>query len=280
MLPTKGDHATQRRMTDPNHSIQIFDSHCHLDDRSYDRDRRQVLEGARRAGVTKVMTVGVDLQSSRKAVRLAEQFDGCFAAIGVHPHDAKECSEDVLSQLEGLAQHPGVHAWGEIGLDFNRMYSPQPVQEQWFIRQLLLARKVDLPMIFHERDSEGRLVKLLAEHGGPALQGVVHCFSGSPADLEAVLRLGLHVGITGIVTLKERGAGLREMVRRIPAGRILVETDGPYLTPSPEKNRTRRNEPAFVRSVLFKLAEVRGDDPEVLAQTVWENTHRLFRIPL
>lgn len=267
-------------MMDENHGMQIFDSHCHLDDRSYDKDRHQVLERARRAGVTKVMTVGIGLQSSRKALHFSKQFEGCYAAVGVHPHDAKDCSETVLTQLEQMARHPGVHAWGEIGLDFNRMYSPRPVQEQWFIRQLELARKLDLPLIFHERDSGGRLNELIAAHGGAGIQGVVHCFSGSPEDLTATLGCGLYVGITGILTLKERGAGLREMVRGIPADRILVETDGPYLTPAPEKNRTRRNEPAFVRSVLRKLAEIRGDHPEDLARTVWENTHRLFRIPL
>ena len=257
-----------------------FDSHCHLDDRSYDRDRREVLDRARQAGVSKVMAVGVDLQSSQKAVHLTEQFNGCYAAVGVHPHDAKDCSEDTLAQLERLARRPGVKAWGEIGLDFNRMYSPQPMQEQWFVRQLQLAQKLDLPIIFHERDSGGRLIQLIAEHGGPGLQGVVHCFSGSPADLAATLDCGLHVGITGILTLKERGAGLREMVRSIPADRILVETDGPYLTPTPEKNRVRRNEPAYVRTVLRKLAEVRGEPPDELSRTTWENTHRLFRIPL
>ncbi len=267
-------------MIDANHAMRIFDSHCHLDDRSYDKDRQQVLQRALQAGVAKVMVVGVDLHSSRKAVHITEQYAGCYAAVGVHPHDAKDCGEDVLAQLESLAQHPGVHAWGEIGLDFNRMYSPRPVQEQWFIRQLQVARKLDLPLIFHERDSRGRLTELIAEHGGSDLRGVVHCFSGSRTDLEATLNCGLHVGITGILTLKERGAGLREMVPAIPANRILVETDGPYLAPAPEKNRTRRNEPAFVRSVLHKLAEVRGDPPDELARTVWETTHRLFRIPL
>ncbi len=265
-------------MTATSDAIQVFDSHCHLDDRSYDRDRQQVLQRARQAGVTKVMSVGVDLQSSRKAVRMAEQLDGCHAAIGMHPHDAKECSDEVLEQLKTLARQPGVHAWGEIGLDFNRMYSPRPVQEKWFIRQLQLARSLDLPLIFHERDSQGRLVQLIDAHGGSGLQGVVHCFSGSRTDLAAVLERGLYVGITGILTLKQRGAELREMVCSVPADRILVETDCPYLTPAPEKNRTRRNEPAFVRSVLNKLAEVRGDNPQDLARTVWENTHRLFRI--
>lgn len=266
-------------MSGDHHTLSIFDSHCHLDDRSYDKDRRQVLNRAQQSGVKRVMVVGVDLHSSRKAVQLAESFDGCYASVGIHPHDAKDCSDQVLDQLEELARHPGVFAWGEIGLDFNRMYSPRPIQEQWFIRQLQLARRLDFPLIFHERDSKGRLIELIDAHGGSNLQGVVHCFSGRRKDLEAILDRGLHVGITGILTLKERGAGLREMVQGIPADRILVETDGPYLTPAPEKNRTRRNEPAFVRSVLRKLAEVRGDDPDFLAQTVWENTHRLFRIP-
>ena len=261
-------------------ALEIFDSHCHLDDRSYDKDRPKVLSRALQAGVKKVMVVGVDLQSSRKAVRLAESHDECYGAVGVHPHDAKDCSETTLLKLEHLARQPGVYAWGEIGLDFNRMYSPRPVQEKWLVRQLQLAQRLELPLIFHERDSDGRFIQLVTEHSPPNLQGVVHCFSGSRKDLDAVLECGLHVGITGILTLKERGAELREMVCSIPAERLLVETDGPYLTPTPERNRFRRNEPAFVRTVLLKLAEVRGDNPEDLSRTIWKNTHRLFQIPM
>jgi len=158
------------------------------------------------------------------------------------------------------------------------MYSPRHDQEKWFGRQLEIAGQRNLPMIFHERDSNGRFLEMLQINCGPVVNGVVHCFSGTREELRNYLDLGLHIGITGIITMKSRGAQLREMVPEIPADRLLVETDAPYLTPSPERNRHRRNEPAFVKSVLLKLAEVRQENPAELAQKVWENTCRLYNI--
>jgi len=156
------------------------------------------------------------------------------------------------------------------------MYSPRQDQEKWFEKQLEIAYELDLPLIFHERDSNGRFLEILKNHKSNAMKGVVHCFSGNQNELDQYLALGLHIGITGIITMKSRGAQLREMATGIPADRLLIETDAPYLTPSPEQNRHRRNEPAFVKSVLLKLAEVRGEDPAELAQIVWENTCRLY----
>jgi TatD DNase family protein len=158
------------------------------------------------------------------------------------------------------------------------MYSPREDQEKWFRRQLEIAGQLNLPMIFHERDSNGRFFEMLKNNTYKNIDGVVHCFSGTPEELNHYLDLGLHIGITGIITIKSRGVQLREMAALIPADRLLVETDAPYLTPTPERNRHRRNEPAFVKSVLLKLAEVRGEDPEELARVVWENTCRLYRI--
>jgi len=258
--------------------MKIFDSHCHLDDRSYEEDRSAVMENAKKADVHAVMTVGVDLETARKAVTLTEAYPNCYASVGVHPHDAKDCSEAVLTELQQLAEHPKVVAWGETGLDYNRMYSPQEDQEKWFLRQVEIARKRDLPMIFHERDSQGRFFELLSTAAAPGLAGVVHCFSGTESDLAAYLEFGLYIGITGILTHKKRGRSLRGMVKTIPSERLLVETDAPYLTPTPERNRHRRNEPAFVRTVLLRLAEVRGEDPESLAASIWDNTCRLYRI--
>jgi TatD DNase family protein len=258
--------------------MRIFDSHCHLDDAVFDGDRAAVLLRAHAAGVRAMLVAGISLASSLKAVRLAEKEAGVYAAVGVHPHDVKHCSTAQLSELRRLAGRPAVHAWGEIGLDFNRMYSPRSDQEHWFLRQLEMADALDLPLIFHERDSGGRFLTLLQSRPRPARRGVVHCFSGSDDELDAYLSVGLHIGITGILTLQGRGAALRRMVTRIPLQRLLVETDAPYLTPAPEKNRTRRNEPAFVKSTLLCLAEVRGEAPEVLAAAVWENTCRLFGV--
>lgn len=258
--------------------MRLFDSHCHLDDRTYAKDLDKVLSRAETAGVKAVMVVGIDENASRKAIGLARSHTRVFASVGVHPHDAKSCSEKVLDRLKTLTANPGVKAWGETGLDFNRMFSPRDIQEHWFIRQVAVARELDLPLIFHERDSNGRFMEILRAHGGKDLTGVVHCFSGTREELEDYLDLGLHIGITGVLTVKGRGADLRDMVGSIPADRLLVETDAPYLTPVPERNKHRRNEPAFVKSTFLKLAEIRGDDPETLSETIWQNTCRLYRI--
>jgi len=198
--------------------------------------------------------------------------------VGVHPHDAEQCSQATLSHLRTLAESPSVRAWGEMGLDFNRMYSPPNDQEKWLHSQIEIARELQLPMIFHERDSNGRFLEILKSYSEAGLKGVVHCFSGNDTELDQYLSLGLHIGITGIVTLETRGRRLRRLASRIPANRLLVETDAPYLTPAPQKNKTRRNEPAFVRFVLLKLAEVRQEDPEMLADTIWDNTCRLYGV--
>jgi len=258
--------------------MDIFDSHCHLDDKSYRRDLENTLDRARRAGVTRMMTIGINKRTSAIAVALAQSHRGIYASVGVHPHDVKNCDEAILQDLVGLADNKAVRAWGEIGLDFNRMYSPREDQERWFRRQLEIAGQLDLPMIFHERDSNGRFLEMLIKHAPRNIEGVVHCFSGTRDELNKYIDLGLHIGITGIITIQSRGARLREQVPAIPAERLLVETDAPYLTPAPEKNHTRRNEPAFVKSVLLKLAAVRRDDPAELARIVWENTCRLYNI--
>jgi TatD DNase family protein len=259
--------------------MEIFDSHCHLDDRGFDKDLDDVIQRARKADVKAMMAVGIDAPTSRKAVSIANRYDGLIASVGVHPHDAKGCSDDILNDLKLLASDSKVRAWGETGLDYNRMFSPRQDQEHWFVRQLELGLELKLPMIFHERDSRGRFLEILRANWDPGRKGVVHCFSGSASELEAYLDLDLYIGITGILTVKTRGAALRELVENMPADRMLVETDAPYLTPTPERNKFRRNEPAFVRTVLLKLASVRQEDPEALAKKIWDNTCRLFGHP-
>ena len=258
--------------------MRLFDSHCHLDDRIFQKDFENVMQRAAEAGVKAAMIVGIGLDSSKKAVAIAKLKEGFYASTGVHPHDAKSCSEKTIKELAELAEDPNVRAWGEIGLDFNRMYSTKAVQEKWFIRQLETADSLDLPVIFHERDSNGRFLELLKAYANHERRGVVHCFSGSRDELGEYLDMGLYIGITGILTIKKRGAYLRDIAKEIPTGRILVETDAPYLTPAPHKNRTRRNEPAFVRSVLLKLAEIRKDDSALLAEKIWNNTCRLYGV--
>jgi len=258
--------------------MKLFDSHCHLDDRSYKKDLDAVLERARSAGVDKIMTIGFTRRTSEIGVAIAETRDGVYATVGVHPHDAKDGSETALDALRRLTHHSKVKAWGEVGLDFNRMFSPREEQEKWFIRQLEVSEELDLPVVLHERDSKGRFAELLKAHFRPGRKGVVHCFSGTREELETYLNMGLSIGITGIVTVKGRGAPLREMIPSIPLDRIVIETDGPYLVPAPQRNKHRRNEPAFVQAVLLKLAEVLDKAPEDIARQTYENTCRLYNI--
>jgi TatD DNase family protein len=258
--------------------MKLFDSHCHLDDRIYNSDIQEVVKRMHDAGVTAAMIVGTTRRRSIKAVSLAESLPGLYASVGIHPHDAKDCNEATLETLKKLAKNSRVRAWGEIGLDFNRMFSPRDIQEKWLVRQLEMASELDLPVIFHERDSNGRLIEILKTYFKNGKNGVIHCFGGNDTELKQYLDLGLYIGITGIITIKVRGADLRKLVPSIPVERILVETDAPYLTPAPEKNHTRRNEPAFVRTVLLKLAKIREEDPEQLSAKVWDNTCSLYGI--
>ncbi len=258
--------------------MKLFDSHCHLDDKAFDKDLADVICRMHEAGVASAMTIGTTFDRCVKGVNIAETTPGVYAAVGIHPHDAKSCDEAVLTTLVDLAASPRVRAWGEIGLDFNRMYSPRDVQEKWLLRQLEISETLNLPAIFHERDSGGRLIDILKTHFKSGRAGVVHCFSGTEDELKQYLDLGLFIGITGILTIKGRGAALRKMAPAIPMDRILIETDAPYLIPTPERNHARRNEPAFVRSVLLKLSEVRRQDPVLLSETLWNNTCRLYRV--
>jgi TatD DNase family protein len=258
--------------------MKLFDSHCHLDDTVFQPDFEQVLQRAAKACVKRMMIAGIDRHTSARAVELAQSFPEVYASVGVHPHDAQSCSEKTLNELSSLARHPKVMGWGEIGLDFNRMYSPQKDQEHWFVRQLEIAEQLDLPLIFHERDSQGRFLEILEATPSARRRAVVHCFSGSEAELGRYLEMGFFIGITGIVTIAKRGKALRDMLPSIPKNRLLIETDAPYLTPTPQRNKHRRNEPAFVRQVLTKVAEVLDQDLQSLAQQVWTNTCTLFRI--
>ena len=258
--------------------MKLFDSHCHLDDPVYDKDFDAVLARAKENDVTAMMIAGVNPPSVEKAVDLARRHPALYAAVGVHPHDAKNCSDADLKALGNLTADSNVRAWGEIGLDFNRMYSPVKDQEYWFLRQLEMADELRLPVIFHERDTDGRLLAMLEAHPNSTRTGVIHCFSGTRSEMEQYVSLGFHIGITGILTIQKRGEDLRRLAPHIPGDRILIETDAPYLTPAPQKNKTRRNEPSFVKSVLLKLAKVREEDPEILAERIYRNTCRLYRM--
>jgi len=244
--------------------IGLVDSHCHLDARRFDADREAVIARATESGVTQIVNPGVDLQSSRSAVELAQQHECMYAAVGIHPHDAKALDEDALAELRRLAASPRTVAIGEIGLDYYRDLSPRDVQRRAFEAQLELAAELGLPVIVHDRDAHDDVLAILRDwHSShntvhSALDGrtgVVHSFSGDATLAERVLELGFFIGVSGPVTYQNAGQ-LRKVVRAVPLERLLIETDAPYLTPHP--HRGRRNEPAYVRWVAEAVAETRN----------------------
>ena len=253
----------------------LFDSHAHLNDRQFRRDADDAVARAAAEGVERIICVGWDLASSRQATEAARRYGGVWAAVGVHPHDAKTLNEAVLAEIRELAREPKVVAIGEIGLDFYRDLSPRPVQEAAFRAQLGLAKELGLPVVIHDRDAGSDILRVIEEEGAPPAGGVMHCFSQDARYAHRALDLGFYIGIAGPVTFG-RSQALREVVRAVPEDRLLVETDAPYLTPEPYRGR-KRNEPAFVRFVAEKVAEIRGIAFEELARVTSANAVTLFK---
>ncbi len=227
---------------------------------------------ARGVGVTRMVVVGSDLADSERAVALASEFEGLTATVGVHPHEARTVDPTVLARLRELAGLPIVSAVGEIGLDYHYDLSPRPAQRAAFEAQLGLARALELPLVLHSREAAADTLSVLRAAGGP-LRGVVHCFPYGADVAEECLALGLHIGITGIVTFDKTGL-IQEVARRVPLERLLIETDSPYLAPRPK--RGQRNEPAYVVHVAAEIARLRGLDPAEVAAATTTNAERLF----
>lgn len=253
----------------------LFDTHTHLDSHKFDADRAEVLERARAAGVELMLVISTSEERARAAVALAETIDGVYAAIGVHPSDAVNWDEGMYRRLAELAAHPRVRAIGEIGLDYHWDY-PRDAQFRAFRDQIRLAREVGLPIIIHDREAHADVVRVLEEEGAAEVGGVMHSFSADWAIAERCLAMNFYIGLSGPVTYP-RNEVLREVARRVPLDRLLIETDCPYLPPQPM--RGKRNEPAFVRHVAELLAEVRGLTFQETAHNTTENGKRLFRIP-
>ncbi len=255
---------------------ELIDSHCHLDMDAYNEDLAALLVRARAAGVTRIITIGIDPHSSRQAVRLAREHAGIHATVGIHPHDAVRARENDFAELAALAGRPEVVGYGEIGLDYAKLHSPRQVQQQVFARQLDLARELDLPVIIHDRDAHDDTMKLLRATSPFAAGGVMHCFSGNIDLARQVLELGFHISIPGIVTFKN-SADLQEVVRWAPMDRIILETDAPFLAPVPF--RGKRNEPAYLVHTAAMVAELKGMPLAEVARQTTENTIALFRLP-
>ena len=256
-------------------SPSFVDSHAHLDFEDFNADRDAVLERAQNAGVELIINVGFDLDSSVKAVELADKYSFIFAAVGIHPHDAGRVPKNYLQKLEEMTRHPKVVAVGEIGLDFYRNRSPRPVQREVFRQQLLLAREINLPVIIHDREAHDEVMQILQDEGLPEAAGVMHCFSGDTVLARKVLELGLYISIAGPVTYKNNII-LGQVASMVPPGRLLMETDAPFLTPHPL--RGKRNEPANVVYTAEKIAALRGKTTNHIGSLCLENTRNLFGI--
>jgi TatD DNase family protein len=259
--------------------MQLVDIGANLTHEAFRSDLDAVLERAHDAGVDRMVITGADEAGSRAALDLARQHSDRFrATAGVHPHAAADASAGVIETLRGLAAHPLVVAIGEAGLDFNRDFSPRDVQEELFDRQLALAAETGLPVFAHQRDAHERFMEILRPWRERLSGIVVHCFTGTEDELEDYLAADCHVGVTGWICDERRGHHLREFVHRIPAERLMVETDAPYLLPRDldPKPRSRRNEPMYLPHVVETIARARGEDPEALASATTATARRFF----
>jgi TatD DNase family protein len=254
----------------------LIDSHAHIDDQKFDADREAVLEQARANGVELIINPGADEASSLRAIAMSEKYPMVYATVGVHPHDAKDYERERTGQLlKAWAQKEKVVAIGEIGLDYHYDLSPRDVQQTVFIEQLAIAREVKLPIVIHNRESMEDMVRILKEHFSPEYGGVMHSYSGSAEMAKVFLEMGFYLSISGSLTFKN-ARKLPEVVAMMPLDRLLVETDSPYLTPTPY--RGKRNEPAYVRLVVEEIARLRGISIEEVAAITVENTRRVFGI--
>ncbi len=260
----------------------LIDIGINLAHDSFNGDRDAVIARAVAAGVVQMMVTGSSGSSTREAIGMARTHPGrLFATAGVHPHYAKELTDELLAELRQLAALSQVVAVGECGLDYFRDLSPRAVQQKAFHRQLELAAAVGKPVFLHQRDAHADFVAILKEHRAALVGGVAHCFTGSQDELTAYLEMDLAIGITGWICDERRGAHLLPLMSEIPADRLLLETDGPYLLPRnlPTKPESRRNEPAFLPHIAATVARARGEALETLAESSTAAARRLFGLP-
>ena len=253
----------------------LFDSHCHLENERFESDLDAVLERMKDAGVARFLLAGSDMESSEKIAELVQEITGAYGAVGIHPHEAKYFQEEDLDMLALWLRQPSVVAVGEIGLDYYYDHSPRDLQRKVFERQLHFAYEKEVPAVIHVRDAHGDVLDMLKAQRDSLPAGVLHCFSGSVESAKMYLDMGFYLSFAGPVTFKN-AVNLSEVATYCPADRLLVETDSPYLAPEPK--RGQRNEPAFVRFVAEKVAELRGVSAEALIEIATANTCKLFGI--
>jgi TatD DNase family protein len=254
--------------------MDLIDTHCHLDWKAFDPDREAVIDRAVQAGVRRMITIGVDAASSRRAIEIAEQHEAVYAAVGVHPNDCAGFDAALLQEIRSLAQHPKVVAIGEIGLDYYRQQVEHDTQARAFRAQLELAAEINKPVIIHSREAAPDVVAWLEDFTQHArLTGTLHSYFDDLAIAQRVFAIGFYIGVTGPITFKKSDRE-REIVRQVPLDRVLLETDAPFLTPAP--HRGARNEPAYVQHVAEMIAQVRGQSVEDITRQSTYNAEQLF----
>ncbi len=258
-----------------NNTLDLIDTHCHLDMDAYSADLDLVINRAVEAGVKTIITIGIDAASSKQAVRLARHYPPIYAAVGIHPHDAAHATEKDFRTITELATHDKVVGYGEIGLDYAKDYSPKTIQQQVFSRQLQLAKVLNLPVIIHDREAHEDTLCLLKKHAPYPAGGIMHCFSGNISFAEKIIELGFLISIPGIVTFKNADS-LHEVATILPLKSMLIETDGPFLTPVPY--RGKRNEPGYIIHTAQKIAELAGITLREVAEATTANAQSIFNL--
>lgn len=253
----------------------IFDSHTHFDDDAFDEDRDELLSHMRENGIGYIVNVGASLQGAKDSVELSRRYPWVYAAVGVHPDHAGDLNEEKMLWLEELCGQPKTVAVGEIGLDYYWDKESHDVQKKWFVRQLELAKKMNLPIVVHSREAAKDTFDIIkAEHAGTT-GGVIHCYSGSKEMARDYLNLGYYIGVGGVVTFKNARV-LKEVVEYTPLDRILTETDCPYLAPVPF--RGKRNSSLYIPHIIETIAEIKGVSPKEVERITCENAKTMYRI--
>ncbi|OGR17145.1 MAG: hydrolase TatD [Desulfobacterales bacterium GWB2_56_26] len=263
--------------TPDTQDCRFIDTHCHLDMDAFAEDLDEVLERAIKAGVDRIVTIGIDLRSSAKAIALADKYPQLSATIGVHPHDVEGLQDNDYASLERLyVDHcQSIVAFGEIGLDYYKNYADPAVQRKHYARQLDLAHELKLPVIIHNRDADEDILNILRQAKSLDYGGIMHCFSGDLALAGKIIDLGMLISIPGVVTFKN-SVTLQEVAKNIPLASMVIETDGPFLAPHPY--RGKRNEPSYVVYTAQKIAELRGIDLPVIADQTTANSQKIFQL--
>lgn len=253
----------------------IFDTHAHYDDEAFDPDREELLGRMNAEGIMKIVNVGASLRGVEATYALMQQYDFVYGALGVHPDEVGELSDEWMDRIAGMLKHEKAVAVGEIGLDYYWDKESHEQQKYWFVRQMELAKELDLPIVVHSREAAKDTFDLVSEHHHGVTGGVIHCYSGSVEMAREYVKMGYFLGVGGVVTFKNARV-LKKVVADIPLEHLVLETDCPYLAPTPY--RGKRNSSLYLPKMVQAVAEIKGITEEEVEKTTWENAHRLYRL--